>query len=71
LTVIVKLLLDHGADVSIPSSKSEDAFAAARSCINQAQRIACEALLYEKSVVQAPVPYLTWVDGIAYMNFPQ
>jgi ankyrin repeat protein/nucleoside phosphorylase len=70
-TAVVKLLLEHGADVSKPSSKYENAFAAARSCENPVGRSACEALLYEKSVVQAPVPYLTWVDGIAYMNFPQ
>ncbi|KAI4850718.1 purine and uridine phosphorylase [Aureobasidium sp. EXF-8845] len=70
-TVVVKLLLDYDADISIPSSKYENAFAAARSCEDPAERTACEALVYEKSVVQAPVPYLTWVDGIAYITLTQ
>jgi ankyrin repeat protein len=71
MTNIVKLLLDHGADVHIPSSKYEDASRALNSCADPEKRAACETLLLEKSVERSSVPYLTWVNGTAYLNFTQ
>ncbi|KAI4730667.1 purine and uridine phosphorylase [Aureobasidium sp. EXF-10728] len=66
----VKLLLDYGADTSIPSSSYENALSALDSCIIQQNRAACEQLLRERGATQPSENYLTWVDGVAYLNYP-
>jgi ankyrin repeat protein len=68
---IVKLLLDHGADVNIPSCHYEDASSALEPCFNVANRAACEVLLRERRVWPSSVPFLIWFDGAPYLNFPQ
>jgi ankyrin repeat protein/nucleoside phosphorylase len=49
ITYVVKLLLDHGADVNIPSSRFENASSALEFCWHLERRAACEALLLGKS----------------------
>jgi ankyrin repeat protein/nucleoside phosphorylase len=71
ITDFVKLLLDHGADVDIASSKYENASSALKSCGDATKRAACEALLLERNVLQPPETYLTWVGDTPYLNFLQ
>ncbi|KAG9527496.1 purine and uridine phosphorylase, partial [Aureobasidium melanogenum] len=63
---ILRLLLDYGADVKTSSSKHANAFKALEICPDQEKRAACEQLLRERNIARRP--YLTWVDGIAYLN---
>jgi ankyrin repeat protein/nucleoside phosphorylase len=71
MTNFVRLLLNYRADVRIPSSRYENAFAALRSCGDTTKRAACEALLLERSALQPSQNHLTWVDDTPYLNFPQ
>jgi len=71
VTKTVKRMLDCGADVELPSAEYKNAFYALYSCDNSAKRAECEALLLERRVVPSSVPYMTWVDGVAYLNFVQ
>jgi ankyrin repeat protein len=59
MTIIVKLLLDHSADVNIPSSEYENAYAASRCCRYPAERTACGALLLERRAMHPIVIDLT------------
>ncbi|KAH0385537.1 purine and uridine phosphorylase, partial [Aureobasidium melanogenum] len=65
---IVRLLLDYGADVNTSSSTYADAFKALEVCPYPERCAAIEQLLCERNIVRPHAPYLTWVDGIAYLN---
>ena len=71
MTNIVKLLLEYGANVNIPSVYYRNAFMALHFCNDSAEHATCETLLLlEKLSDQSSVPCSTWMDGTLYLSFP-